>query len=258
MAATESRNSESSVNVALGNLLRKMLPSFVVRSEQTRIVSGHLGLRPDILITAVGRSPVVVEAEHVPASGAEADARARLGRDITGEARPVESAIALRYPDDVGNAYDLDTFMAEAHLSYCIVYENGGRFPQSGWLKGTVTDLADLIRLVSVPQKAVAEAADDLQQGIDSAASVLNQMGRCRHAPPARHPADGLDHQVLGVVEHLGGVLGERLPADLPAHLEHGPLADACRAEHREIVAVPLIGTRIRIRHIRMMSSMSR
>ncbi len=180
MTTTQSRNSESSVNVALGNLLRGMLPSFVVRSEQTRIVSGHLGLRPDILITAVGRSPVVVEAEHVPASGAEADARARLGRDITGEARPVESAIALRYPDDVGNAYDLDTFMAEAHLSYCIVYENGGRFPQSGWLEGTVTDLADLIRLVSVPQKAVAEAADDLQQGIDSAASVLNQMPETR------------------------------------------------------------------------------
>ena len=180
MTTTQSRNSESSVNVALGNLLRGMLPSFVVRSEQTRIVSGHLGLRPDILITAVGRSPVVVEAEHVPASGAEADARARLGRDIAGEARPVESAIALRYPDDVGNAYDLDTFLAEAHLSYCIVYENGGRFPQSGWLEGTAVDLADLIRLVSVPQKAVAEAADDLQQGIDSAASVLNQMPETR------------------------------------------------------------------------------
>ena len=66
-------------------------------------------------------------------------------------------------------------------------------------------------------------------------------VGRARHAPPARHPANGLDHQALGVVEHLGGVLGERLPADLPAHLEHGPLADARRSEHREVVAVPLV-----------------
>ena len=180
MTTTQSRNSESSANVALSDLLRGMLPSFQVRAEQTRIVSGHPSLRPDVLITAAGRSPVVVEAEHEPALGAEADARIRLGLAITDEPRPIEAAIALRYPEAVGNAYDLDALLAGVRLSYCVVYENGGRFPQSGWLEGGVADLADLIRLVSVPQKAVAEAADDLQQGIDSAANVLNRMPETR------------------------------------------------------------------------------
>lgn len=180
MTTTQSRNSESSANFALGDLLKGMLRSFLVRAEQTRIVSGHPSLRPDILITAAGRSPVVVEAEHEPAHGAEADARLRLGLEITDEPRPIEAAIALRYPDAVRNAYDLDALLTGARLSYCVVYENGGRFPQSGWLEGGVADLADLIRLVSVPQKAVAEAADDLQQGIESATNVLNQTPETR------------------------------------------------------------------------------
>lgn len=180
MTTTQSRNSESSANFALGDLLKGMLRSFLVRAEQTRIVSGHPSLRPDILITAAGRSPIVVEAEYEPASGAEPDARFRLGLEVTDEPRPIEAAIALRYPEAVGNAYDLDAFLTGARLSYCVVYDNGGRFPQSGWLEGGVADLADLIRLVSVPQKAVAEAADDLQQGIESAANVLNRMPETR------------------------------------------------------------------------------
>ena len=180
MTTTQSRNSESSANFALGDLLKGMLRSFLVRAEQTRIVSGHPSLRPDILITAAGRSPVVVEAEHEPALGAEMDARTRLGLDILSEPRPIEAAIALRYPNSVGNAYDLDALLTGARLSYCVVYENGGRFPQSGWLEGGVADLADLIRLVSVPQKSVAAAADDLQQGIELAANVLNRMPETR------------------------------------------------------------------------------
>ena len=51
-----------------------------------------------------------------------------------------------------------------------------GRFPESGWLEGSVADLADLIRLVSVPQEAVDTAAAALEQGIERAAVILNEM----------------------------------------------------------------------------------
>ncbi|MDE2824240.1 MAG: hypothetical protein OXK79_12130, partial [Chloroflexota bacterium] len=54
------------------------------------------------------------------------------------------------------------------------------RFPESGWLTGSVSDLADLIRLVSVPQKAVNVAADTLERGIDGAASLLDEMNETR------------------------------------------------------------------------------
>ena len=52
----------------------------------------------------------------------------------------------------------------------------GSRFPESGWLEGSVTDLADLVRLVSVPQKEVDLAADTLQDGIDKSAVILDEL----------------------------------------------------------------------------------
>ena len=55
------RQTEPNANNALGNLLQDMLPRSQVRSENTQAISGQPGLRPDIIVTAPGRSPVVVE-----------------------------------------------------------------------------------------------------------------------------------------------------------------------------------------------------
>ncbi len=143
---------EPNANNALGDLLRRMMPGCEVRSENTQTFIDHPGRHADVLITAPGRSPVVVEAEYEPAPEAEKDASDRLGLKVVGGSRTVEAAIALRYPQAVENAYDVRQAVAEARLSYCVLHEDGSRFPESGWLEGSVTDLADLIRLVSVPQ----------------------------------------------------------------------------------------------------------
>ena len=167
---------ESATNAALAALLRPMLPGCAVRAERTQTIAGHPGRHPDVLITAPGRSPVVIEAEYEPGANPEADARQRLGLDISGEIRPVEAAIALRYPESIGAADNPSAALAAARMPHCILYENGARFPESGWLEGGITDLADLIGLVSVPQRAVDEAAAALERGIDRAANVLEEM----------------------------------------------------------------------------------
>ena len=167
---------ESATNAALAALLRPMLPGCAVRAERTQTIAGHPGRHPDVLITAPGRSPVVIEAEYEPGANPEADARQRLGLDISGEIRPVEAAIALRYPESIGAADHPSAALAAARMPHCILYENGARFPESGWLEGGITDLADLIGLVSVPQRAVDEAAAALERGIDRAANVLEEM----------------------------------------------------------------------------------
>ena len=58
----------------------------------------------------------------------------------------------------------------------------GTRFPESGWLAGSAGDLAELVRLVSVPQEAVDSAADALQNGIEGAVAALDEMGMSRPA----------------------------------------------------------------------------
>ncbi len=173
---------EPNVNNALGSLLQKMLPRGKALSENTQAISGHPGLKPDILITAPGRSPVVIEAEYLPAATAEQEAKERLGLTAASNGRVIEAVIALRYPDDLKEAYDLQVALQDARLSYCVFTEDGGqgRFPESGWLEGSVEDLADMVRLVSVPQKAVDQATSTLQEGIDSAAKLLDEMNETK------------------------------------------------------------------------------
>ena len=175
---------EPSANNALGGLLQGMLSRRQVLSENTQTIAGHPGLRPDILITAAGCSPVVVEAEYMPAAHAEAEAKSRLGLEAV-NGRVIEAAIALRYPEDVGDADDLAVALKAARLSYCAFTEESGgvnRFPASGWLDGYAEDLADLIRLVSLPQRAVDEATTTLQEGISGAAKHLDEVNDSRPA----------------------------------------------------------------------------
>ena len=173
---------EPSANNALGILLQGMLPRSRVRSENTRAISGHPALQPDILITAPGRSPVVIEAEYMPAASAEPEAKDRLGLETVADGRFIEAAIALRYPHEIGEAHNLADALSEARLSYCVFTENGGasRFPESGWLDGSVEDLADMVRLVSVPQHAVERATAILQEGIDGGAKILDELDHTR------------------------------------------------------------------------------
>ena len=177
---TTPKQMEPNVNIALGNLLKAMMPTCKVLSENTQTFPDHLGRHADVLVTATGRSPVTVEAEFEPAPEAEKDARERLGLKVEGEPRTIEASVAVRYPAALVPAYDLSSALSEATLSYCVLYEDESRFPESGWLQGNVEDLADLVRLVSVPQKEVEQAADILETGIKDAATVFQEMAKER------------------------------------------------------------------------------
>ena len=178
---------EPTVNAELGKLLQGMMRTCLVRSEHTGLIADQPGAQIDNLITAVGRSPVAVEAEFMPNTG-EADAMGRLGKSIVDQPRPVEAAIALRYPSEFKSVSDLESALLEAKFSYCVFYDeldkerNRMRFPASGWLNGSIDDLADLVQLVSVPQKAVNVAADSLQTGIARTAGILDEQERLRPA----------------------------------------------------------------------------
>ena len=228
------RQTEPSANNAMGSLLQGMLPRSRVRSENTQAISGHPGLRPDILVTAPGRSPVVVEAEYMPARTVEPEAKERLGLEVAANGRVIEAAIALRYPEDVSDADDLHSALTTARLSYCVFTEEAGgavRFPESGWLEGAVEDLADMVRLVSVPQRAVDQAAATLQEGIEGAAKLLDEMEELRPSitrdiarslgmidvPQTRRMACAIIANALVFHEHIAGM-----------HEEIKPLAAVC------------------------------
>ena len=168
------------MNNALAVLLRGMLPRCVVRSEATQVFTKHPGRHADVLITAAGRIPVAVEAEYMSAREVEADARARLGLAVSGEPRRVEAAIALRYPRELQEAYDPIEALPSAKLSWCVLHNDGSRFPHSGWLDGSLAELTDFIQLVSTSQRDVDDSALALERAIDGAVAILNEMAELR------------------------------------------------------------------------------
>ena len=159
-----------------------MMPGHTVRSEHTGLLVDHPGQHADNLITGPGVAPIAVEAEFMPAATVESDAAARLDLHVQNEPHSIEAAVALRYPTDLEDADNLDAALSGARLSYALLYRDGSRFPEAGWLEGSVGDLADLVRVASIPQQAVNRAADTLQQGIEQAVTVLNQVAEQRPA----------------------------------------------------------------------------
>ena len=179
------QNIEPTVNVALGSLLEGMLSDFSVYSENTNVVVKHRGRRPDILVVSPDRSPVVIETEFHPASTVEDDASKRIGINVEIASRPVESVIALRFPESLAQVHDLPAALNKAQFSYFTLTDVEGenqprRFPDHSWLDGSIYDLAELVRLASVPQQAVIRAADMLELGIEMAARKLEDISRTR------------------------------------------------------------------------------
>lgn len=177
-----SRQAEQNANFALGALLTRMLPTCMVKIENTRVIVGNPGLRPDILITGVGRAPVAIEAEFMPAITAEQEAKDRLGLEVVDGHRPIEAAIALRYSEGLEFEEYLNDVLSNTHLEYAVFYKDETRFPESGWLQGTPANLADIVRLVSVPQSAVNAAASAFERGIDGGAALLKDVAENRPA----------------------------------------------------------------------------
>ena len=159
---------EANANNALGSLLRGMLPRSVIRAEHAGLLTGSGG-RPDLLITDPGGAPVVIEAEYEPARTVEKEARARLDLRVSGETRPIESAIAVRYPAGLKDEYELEAPLRKSRLAFAVFHADGTRFPETGWLEGSVEELSDLVRVASVPRRAFDRAADLMEQGIEQA-----------------------------------------------------------------------------------------
>ena len=226
-----SRQAEQNANNALGGTLGRMMPGRAVRVENTRVIAGQSGLRLDILITARDRAPVVVEAEFMPAADVEREAKDRLGLEVADGRRPIEAAIALRYPERLEFSDDMGAAMGEARLEYAVFHPDGTRFPESGWLSGAPSDLAELVRLVSVPREAVERATDALQEGIERSVAIMNDMSVLRpfitpriadllgmsDVPQTRRMACAIMANAMVFHDRVSGIHQEVMPLDAVA-----------------------------------------
>ncbi len=173
--------SETEINTALAEVLGEMRPRWVATGEPLRAFAGNLK-HPDILVTEPSVAPVVVENEVSPANTVEHDAADRLGETLVFDKSVVMAAIALRTSTrfrEVSQAALRDQLRDANDLDYSLFTgenrQSAKRFPLSGWLTGSVSDLANLVHAAAVPASAIDAAAKRLEEGVTAAAGLLEQ-----------------------------------------------------------------------------------
>ena len=183
------RTHEQTVNAALGEALRGLRRSWTVLAETPGALDG--GGRADALVLEAAGWPVAVEAELAHHASAEAEAQSRLGRRPVASRHPIETAVALVYPPafaSLDGAPLRAAIDATDALEYAL-YSRGGdgappdRLPASGWLRGSVRDLAMLVQRAAVPARRVDALAAALERGVEEAAEASSE----RHAYGFEH-----------------------------------------------------------------------
>ena len=193
---------ESQLNGRIATLLGRMAPRWNVRGENKGAFQGNQK-QPDILITQTGAQPVVIENEYLPANTVEDEAWDRLGESLDASvvqaSGRVNTVVALRSPTDLRECAGLDDVDAMLRQGVTLEYAlftgqseiDFTRFPKSGFIKGSIRDLASFVAYAATPEDAVQRAVTILEEGVQDAAAILRQA------------AELSDDTQTAIIEHL-------------------------------------------------------
>ena len=172
------RNTEPQVNGRIAEVLRKQHPLWnedTLFAERTGVLTNR-SKQPDIVLQLPNQQPVIIETAFLPASTVEEDAKARLRQTISSRGKAVETSIAVKIPSEIregplnkieGANFDYATFS--------VVSDNDvRRFPERGWLRGGVVELADAMEALSLSERTINASTELLERYIDQAAFNLN------------------------------------------------------------------------------------
>ena len=197
-------NSENTITSAFVNVLRPMRDAWRINEQITRPFL-NATQKPDVIVTEKGRNPVVIEVKvdgDTPNLTGKMQAEAHFGMLLdpsvfTGLTyNIIENVLRVRMParfrtmpqDEITSemqraediAYillnktesesDPVLFIAEPEPDNATAPES---FPKTGWLSGSVADIATAIRVRATPISKIDAAADLLEKRIETAAQQL-------------------------------------------------------------------------------------
>jgi hypothetical protein len=179
---------EHTINDTLAAVLRKTRhvwqDSRVVKSEQLGMLK-ESSARSDILVVEPNVSPVAIEIEVLPAISVESEAMSRLGKYFSGTGRIILSSVAVRLPAQMRTKEGISLLSelekaTDIEMALYIGSDSSkcSRWPHSGWIIGSVSDLSILVQSASIPPDIIDEAVNQLVDGVQSAAGLLNEMAQ--------------------------------------------------------------------------------
>ncbi len=201
-------NSENTITSVFVNVLRHMRDAWSVSEQITRPFLDATQ-KPDVIVTEAGRNPVVIEVKidgDTPNFTGKLQAEAHFGTLLDPSVfagltyNTIENVIRVRMPvrfrtmpqdqieSEMHRAEDIAyillnkpepesepppdpvLFIAEAESDTETEPES---FPKSGWLTGSVADIATAIRVRATPVSKIDAAADLLEKRIETVAQQL-------------------------------------------------------------------------------------
>ncbi|MCY4149715.1 MAG: hypothetical protein OXF73_10295 [Gammaproteobacteria bacterium] len=191
MSTEVGRNREEEFNFALRDVLRetrvryKVTPS-PVNAEQTGVLSGreNAGKRPDILIVEPRFPPVVIECSF-SASDADQDARSRLGLSAANGFSEIRTALSVHIPALFQSAASpKEELTGEACIGYALYHKTGEgirRWPDRGFIQGSVQDMASLLSSAILPKEDIERVAAQVADLVDQASCCLESLPQSTH-----------------------------------------------------------------------------
>ena len=180
---------EDTITVYIADILRERGNTWKIEPQKTLLREGQ----PDMTVTEAGKEPVVIEVKvdhrNSPNLDGEEQAKGRLGERLP-SFETINTAMALRVPyrfRQLSGAEIPDALRDADDLYYALFSIDGfhrindpRRFPNSGWFVGNISDVATALRIGAIPISKVAQAAEDLESGVNEAAILLAAAAETR------------------------------------------------------------------------------
>jgi hypothetical protein len=115
----------------------------------------------------------------------ETEALTRLGAQLSTTGQPILSAVAVRLPDRLRSVRPqiLRSELAKAQDLEMVLYTGSSpsaasRFPETGWVRGSVADLSLLTQAAGVPPDVIETAVNELVNGVSECAQLLAEVAQ--------------------------------------------------------------------------------
>ena len=182
-------NSEDTITTLFVEILMPMSATWRIH-EQTPKPLVENQAKPDAIIRTVERYPMAVEVKidykRGPNETGEKQAREQyLGKTLGITLETLTSAIAIRLPyrfRTMPRAEIRQNLETSNDFAYTLLsVDEPHRFPEKGWLHGSIADIATAIRIGATPITKIERAAEVLENGIHRAAVIVNNA--IQHRP---------------------------------------------------------------------------
>ena len=169
--------------------------------ERSQVMENS-SLRPDIVIRQPGGQPVIVETEFAPARGVEQDALSRLGDRLSHTGERIDQVLAVRIPIALSRGQErLTRRVSESLYEYCVFSAGSerpyARWPETGWIEGSIDNLARCIEHAVLSEQLVAKGLDVLERAVLHTTQMMQDSIE-QGFPDAAHQIADVLHQEEG------------------------------------------------------------